>query len=341
MPTTVAFLFPKICFDQNNGCLRPYWEIGPQHQILQNTTQFSESEGTTVAEEPILIHCHVFYVELLPELVKGWKCIEPRKILISTDSAHKAKAIERLLVDHGEKNYTLRICANRGRDIGPLLTALVDEVSGDNILIHCHTKKTPQAEGEFGNQWREFLIKCTFPQNTKIFGHIVKLIQKPESGIILPWPHRLYAHNVNWGENFAAARKLGRVLKHDIKRYHLLYFPAGSFFWTRVSCLRPLFELNLRSQDFCEEPTPGDGRLAHVLERYLGLIPFLQQKDNYAIWLGGEQHAMPECEKEPQVVKLPHWEQTRHYEKTWFQEGLRKALQVDSSAGRPIEIDAF
>ena len=49
-------------------------------------------------------------------------------------------------------------------------------------------------------------------------------------------------------------------------------FPIGTMFWARTKALAPLIELNLRYEDFPEEPLPIDGTMLHALERLLPLI---------------------------------------------------------------------
>ena len=67
-------------------------------------------------------------------------------------------------------------------------------------------------------------------------------------------------------------------------------FPAGSFFWARVSSLKPMLELGLRWDDFTKEPMPEDGFLAHALERCLGLLPMLSNQKCYVHWAGRKCH---------------------------------------------------
>ena len=73
-----------------------------------------------------------------------------------------------------------------------------------------------------------------------------------------------------WGSdrNFAQ-----NVLKRFEKKINLeqefpvIEFPQGSMLWANVEALREMFELNLKYEDFPEEPLGTDGSIAHALER--------------------------------------------------------------------------
>ena len=326
----------QICYDQANGCIRPHWEGGaPQGQ---RANEGNTENTASIIPPKIAIHCHVFYVALLPELIDAWRVIKRRQILISTDTEVKASIIERILELHGEIDSVIKVCRNRGRDLGPLLTAFKEEMEGYNILIHCHTKKTPQEERTFGTSWRRLLTATTFPSSPSLLSTIYKLISSPRSGLIMAWPHHVYAHNVNWGKNFIQTRKLLRHLDYDVKRFDMLYFPAGSFFWIQLDLIRELGKLNLRPEDFCGEPTPSDGCLAHALERSLGVLPMLQGRDSYAVWLGRSKHALASGPLDAHIAQLPSQQHIESMKSRWFRQGLSVSLGQDRLREQSIPI---
>jgi lipopolysaccharide biosynthesis protein len=322
-------------FDQLGGCLRPLWEAGPPPTDAGRAFSGARTTSATTA-----IHAHLHYLDLVPELLDACSAIENRRLLLNTDSPFKAAVIQRLLSERGEQNVVVRVCPNRGRDLAPMLLDWRDEIQGCELLIHCHTKKTPHAPTGFGLGWQRSLLRATFPdqQTCKAWQ---ALLQNPEGGVILPWPHRFVAHNVNWGRNFVQTRQLLAAMGWPIERQTFLYFPAGSFFWARVDALRPLFSLGLRPQDFAPEPMAADGHLAHALERCFGLVPMLQNRHNYASWMGDAAHAIAARRPEPCLVALPRHDDVANLVGTWFDDGLQRALESHGPRDQALALGAL
>ena len=65
----------------------------------------------------------------------------------------------------------------------------------------------------------------------------------------MPWPHRLIAHNVNWGKNFSQTHDLMALWDMKLKEIHCL-LSRRLVFWARVDCLKPILDLGLRWDDF-------------------------------------------------------------------------------------------
>jgi lipopolysaccharide biosynthesis protein len=52
-------------------------------------------------------------------------------------------------------------------------------------------------------------------------------------------------------------------------------FPVGTMFWARTAALKPLIDLNLKWEDYPEEPVAIDGTILHAMERIFGILPGL------------------------------------------------------------------
>jgi len=331
----------NVCFDQLAGTIRPAWEQGVQRGSVLNCPNSKEDLNVNIYKRgSIAIHCHVYYPELLCELASAWRVVKNRFIFITTNTQLKADIIKNLLVRWGEEFYKIKIVPNRGRDIAPLISLLKNELIGYEIVIHCHTKKTPQENVVFGSSWRYSLLKATFPVES-IAKQFEDLLLDQSAGFIMPWPHYAIAHNVNWGANFKRIYFLLNLLGYDIYRHTFLYFPAGSFFWARVDSLVELLRLNLRTEDFCNEPTPGDGSMAHAIERCVGLIPMLQNRNCYAYWTGDFADGFLEAPKQQQLVELPPLLEVNKYSRTWFEYGMQKAMDLSISRQRSVIIRRF
>lgn len=280
----------RFRFDTLHGCIRPDWESGlsvpnvlPAKTIHDITSSFNGA---------ILVHCHVFYPSLLPELVRSWQHIPNRKVVITTSLAYFIPAIERVMSRLERSEYVIHAVPNRGRDIAPLLLACGASLLDDrDVILHCHTKRSVHVHNSFASGWRDSMLISTLSHDIT-FENVLPLFSQPSTALIFPWPHQFVAHNMNWGANYSTCSMLMNLIATPTPRYTYLYFPAGSFFWMRASLLRPLLELDLRFSDFNPEPLPNDGSLAHALERILGLLPYSYNMKSYAIWSGADVHGM-------------------------------------------------
>ncbi|KZR72341.1 Rhamnan synthesis protein F [Prochlorococcus marinus str. MIT 1313] len=315
--------FLPICFDQLAGSIRPHWEAGPSRGNAIEA--YCEYLDAPIPDQPIAIHCHVYYLDLLPTFIDAWENIPNRWLLINTDTSTKARVIEVMLKARKESCYHIKICPNRGRDLAPMLINWRKEIESCELLIHCHTKKTPHADGIFGKKWRGSLLQATFPKekNCILFQ---QLLQKKNAGLIFPWPHRSVAHVVNWGNNFPQIYSLMKAMGHEINRDTFLFFPAGSFFWTRVDVLQSLFNLELRKEDFSPEPIGIDGYLSHSIERCIGLLPMLMNRRNYAYWMSDDVDEIDSGVHEDLLAELPLENEVTPSSTSLFNQGMSQAL---------------
>ena len=121
----------------------------------------------------------------------------------------------------------------------------------------------------------------------------------------------------------------------------MLFYHRNVEFLKGVDSLLELLRLNIRTEDFCNEPTPGDGSMAHAIERCVGLIPMLQNRNCYAYWTGDFADGFLEAPKQQQLVMLPPQLEVNKYSKTWFEYGMKKAIEQSMSRQRSIIIRRF
>jgi len=313
----------KSRFDALHGCIRPDWESGLDMPCIKSS--LSTNSRIVRFQGSILIHCHVFYPSLLPDLVRSWQHIPNRQVVITTSLTHIIPALERIMSSLEQCQYEIRSVPNRGRDIAPMLFACRPYLLGEtDLVLHCHTKRSVHVNHSFATGWRESMIQATFsPEVTSQC--ILPLFSQPSTALIFPWPHHFVAHNVNWGLNYRACAAVMNAIGYDLKRYTYLYFPAGSFFWMRASLLKPLLDLNMHYRDFAPEPLPNDGCLAHAMERILGLLPYHLQKRSYAVWSGAESHGMRVGSPFKALVAMPTLQELGHGLKDCFKRGLELA----------------
>ncbi|MDR7135222.1 glycosyltransferase involved in cell wall biosynthesis [Lysobacter niastensis] len=232
------------------------------------------------AEEPaqalpsnarVALHLHVYYPELLTEMLKrlGVNRVRP-DLLISVPNEGARDHVANELQRYAAK-YVIEIVPNRGRDIGPFLTGFGPMIMNDYDFVgHLHTKKTADvADASMAEQWRGFLFENLLGGKAPMADIILgRMAADATIGMVFPDD----PHAVGWGSNLSHARTLARRLGLTDTLPRQFVFPIGTMFWARVDALRPLFDLGLEWGDYPSEPLPYDGSMLHALER---LLPFV------------------------------------------------------------------
>ncbi len=228
----------------------------------------------------IALHIHVFYLDLLCEIVDRLEQNETRvDLLISvSDEAARIAVLEQL---EGYKRGTVSvlIAPNRGRDIGPFLTSFGKKIQAEyDIIGHLHTKRTKHNQ-HAGRIWYRFLLENLLgSKETRMADNILgHLTADAATGMVFPDdPNAL-----GWSKNLSYAQELAAKLEVAPLPEHF-NFPMGTMFWAKVSSLKPVLELGLDWEDYPSEPLPIDGTMLHALER---LFPFVIQKSDQQISL--------------------------------------------------------
>src|SRR5690606_14465343 len=102
-----------------------------------------------------------YYPDMLAEMLQRLKhnTIQPDLFISVKDADCQAEA-ETLLSDYAGVVKAVEIVPNRGRDIGPFLTAFGDRlVEGYELIGHLHTKRSTHADRNVIEMWRNFLME--------------------------------------------------------------------------------------------------------------------------------------------------------------------------------------
>ena len=219
----------------------------------------------------IALHLHVYYPDMLPEILQRLNGNQVRPdlfISVPTESArYEVQSI--LSQSYSGKVIEIQVVPNSGRDIGPFLTAFgavfVDQY---DVVGHFHTKKSPHANDKIGKDWYVFLLENLLGGKGNMADIAIRhLATDPSIGLIFPDDPNI----LDWGLNRSYAEALGQQLGLNNLPENLL-FPVGTMFWAKVEALRPIFNLGLNWQDYPIEPLPIDGTILHALERLLPLV---------------------------------------------------------------------
>lgn len=221
--------------------------------------------GTRVA-----LHCHVFYADLLPELMSRLyrNRIRP-DLFLSVPNERVRAEVRNTLRGYSGKVVDVRIVPNRGRDIGPFLTAFGPNFLADyDIVGHLHTKKTADLKDEsVGRIWYHFLLENLLGGRARMADIILSRMASDESiGMVFPDDPNV----IGWGKNKLIAQELGQRLGLS-ELPESSVFPVGTMFWARPRAIEPLIGLNLQWDDYPAEPLPYDGTILHALERLFPL----------------------------------------------------------------------
>jgi len=240
------------------------------------------AELNIAPSKKIAIHAHVFYLDLVPQLVALLaKFPLPFDLLISAVDA----TYEELLLSQFQglsqlKALQIRITSNRGRDLGPMLFTYGKDLLQYDCIAHVHTKKSVDTNA-IGNRWRDYLWEGLLSPERERIPKIIELLST--YGLIYPQKFPLIdVQNCQWGQNHATAHDLCDKLTVPQPPEGYIEFPAGTMFWANPQALKPLLDYSFTPQDFEEEQGQSDGTIMHTIERSLAHIA---QAQGYPIGL--------------------------------------------------------
>ncbi len=167
---------------------------------------------------------------------------------------------------------------NRGRDIGPLLTALREPIreGGYTLVGHIHGKRSCHLLRGLGTAWRRFLFEVLIGDRTNLTKVLDLFAQEPRLGLVFPEDR----HAIGWGLDREPAQELTSRMPGRVRIPPVPIFPMGTMFWARPQALAPLWNLRLGWEDYPVEPLAEDGTLLHAIER---LLPAVAESQGY-VW---------------------------------------------------------
>jgi glycosyltransferase involved in cell wall biosynthesis len=219
----------------------------------------------------VALHIHAYYPELLPEMIarltRNRICPD---LFVSTTSEQAREQVVGMLKGYEGTVVDVQLVPNRGRDIGPLLTAFGKKILADYDYVgHVHTKKTADLEdASVGQVWYRFLLENLLGGESGAMADSILAGMKRDDSIGMIYPDDPYV--VGWTANrpfaepLAARMGLGKLPEQ-------INFPVGTMFWARTAALAPMVNLNLDWADYAEEPLPYDGTMLHAIERLFPL----------------------------------------------------------------------
>lgn len=234
----------------------------------------------------IAIHIHVFFLEVLDEIVDLLNSIPcSYDCYVSTDNIDKKSTIlKKINGCHNLSYLQIDIMDNRGRDVGPLIEQMAPVIDKYKYLAHVHTKKSMHTD--FGDDWRHFLYRNMFGGINNVSAIINAFERNSNLGLIIPEVYPIVRELMAWDNT---KEEVALLLEKMDLHYNLPeqpICPVGDMFWAKVDAIKPLFNLGIEQSDFQEEAGQLNYTLAHVIERvWCYMIQALGYE--YKVWVNG------------------------------------------------------
>ncbi|MCK5535541.1 MAG: glycosyltransferase, partial [Bacteroidales bacterium] len=198
------------------------------------------------------VHLHLFYSDLAEEFADFFKKLPGKfDILITMVEDEDDDPILEIFSRCGANKVKIVKVDNIGRDIGPLLFDLKDDIlMGDyEIIGHFHSKKSLDINNEMGNKWRKYLMENLIGDE-EVAKSVLGLFSDPEVGLVFAED----AHTVDIGDNKEYINDLCKMINiQSVEETSI--FPLGNMFWARVDAIKELFTLD-KAKVLEEEPLP-------------------------------------------------------------------------------------
>ncbi len=221
----------------------------------------------------VALVAHVFYTDLLGEILGCHACLPPGADLIVTTPLDRAPRVREVLAQ--KEGARVVPVANRGRDIAPFLALLNSgELDRYDVVLKLHTKRSPHLrDGDI----RRRLLFTTLAGSRRRVAQVLALFADPSTGLV-GWRPSWRSHVLFWMLNRSRVEALADRM--GVARPEIPTFFEGSMFWVRPSALRRLKELGLLAEMFEPEAGQTDGALHHAVER---LFPTVAIADGFTV----------------------------------------------------------
>ncbi|MFA5631968.1 MAG: rhamnan synthesis F family protein [Porticoccaceae bacterium] len=222
------------------------------------------------------VHLHLFHTEMADEFVE-YLCNIPEKfnLFISISENEFLDWQDYFLSNIPNAcNCKVIIAENIGRDVAPWVIDFANDIIESDVFCHIHTKRSDYNSSL--SSWKNYLLKHTLGSQKTVSYILERFRSNNRLGLVYPPYFPSLTNQPHWGGNRATVASLLAKLNMPSPPIRCADFPAGSFFWARTHCLKPLLDLGLDRSDFPTEQGQIDGTLAHAIERLVGLLPLAQ-----------------------------------------------------------------
>ena len=234
----------------------------------------------------LAVICHLFHTEVAPEVLFYLRNLPAADVFVSTDSAAKCQALQRLFAGWDRGAVEVRLTPNRGRDIAPKLIGFAAEHERYDMVLHLHSKMSTHVP--FLTPWRSYLFETLLGSPEIVRSILDAFARLPDLGMVAPQHYEAIRPWLGWNGNFREASALSARMGIALSPRAALDFPSGSMFWARPAALKPLLDLGLAFEDFPDESAQVDHTPAHAIER---LYFYACERSGHS-WLKATQPAL-------------------------------------------------
>lgn len=230
----------------------------------------------------IAIHVHLYNLNLYNEIMsylKDFPFVFDLFVTINTENKKNIaeKIFNKKMIKNVNETYFI-ITPNRGRDVAPWLLLTKSYQKNYDLFCHIHSKES--VHFDFSKKWRNYLFKNLISRDAVV--DIIDLFENdPKLGVVFPdafVPLKYFILNFNIPLEGETVEPV--IINDLIKKMNIsgtfnrtdVFYSLGTMFWYRTESMKPLFDLNLKLEDFPEEPIGVGGTIAHAIERLPSVV---------------------------------------------------------------------
>lgn len=251
-----------------------------QHLRPRQTTPVAAeplvAEPVPVPDYRIAVHVHLYYEDLLDELLDAVANVPQADVFISTphDIAPIAAAVQARL-----PQAVVWQCPNQGKDVGPFIDAIRRfDLPSYDLVLKLHSKKSQNAASYMavirqlfgddivdGDDWRQKLIAPLAGSPAQVQRVLQHFAAQPQIGMIGAAPFLCTAPDADTNAYAALCERL-RIATEPL-------FFGGTMFWLRGAVLQRFIDADFSLHDFDPAQQGAvENTLEHQLERVFGAL---------------------------------------------------------------------
>jgi O-antigen biosynthesis protein len=250
-----------------------HWKLRSPDSVTLDPSQNHAAAVAASGRLRLAVHVHAYYPEYIEEVHHALARISyPFDLFATACTAADERFIFHYLRRRNPRfSVKVQLVENRGRDIGPMLTAFPGVWKDYDVVAHLHSKKSPHIC--FGDKWRQYALDQMFGSPELLESIMDYLAKNEDVGFFFPDNYHSIKKYVEWG---VCTRLMDSILERanlpKVKKPKIAEFAAGSMAWFRTSAFRDLVDTFTSPEDFELEDGQLDTTVAHAIEHVFPLF---------------------------------------------------------------------